>query len=322
MLSIVIPAYNEEEGIELFHDTLLIPEVKKLKTDYEIIYINDGSRDKTLAKLQKIARNNPLVRVINLSRNFGKELAITAGIFEAKGDATLLLDADGQHPPKLIKEFIKRWEKGAQVVVGVRSSNEKEGFIKKYGSSVFYKLFNAISDAKLVPRSTDFRLIDRSVRREFISCTERDRITRGIIDWLGFERDYVEFQAPARIAGTANYSIKQLFQLAMNSFISLSLKPLFFFGWVGLLITIVSLVFGMFIVIEQFVMGDPLGIHFSGSFMLGVFMSFMVGVVLMSQAMLAVYISHIHKQTQNRPLYVINEKGSVNLVGSAKESSR
>lgn len=313
LLSIVIPAYNESEGIDEFHNKLLIPGIKAAKINFEIIYVNDGSRDDTLEHLTALADKDKRIKVISLSRNFGKEIATTAGIHHAKGDATIILDADGQHPPNIMKEFVSRWRQGAQVVIGVRKTSSHEGLVKKIGSSVFYRLFNTSSETELVPGSTDYRLIDRVVQQEFIKFGERNRITRGLIDWLGFRRDYIEFDSPERLAGTASYRTSQLVKLALNSFVSLSLKPLFLFGWVGAFIILASLIFGLFIIIEQFLMNDPLALHFSGSVILGVFMSFMIGLVLVSQATLATYISHIHQQSQGRPLYVVDKSRSSNI---------
>lgn len=312
LLSVVVPLFNESEGLDYFHNTLLLPSIKKAAPDsYEIIYVNDGSTDTTLALLRTIAKKNKSVRVINLSRNFGKEIATTAGISVATGDATIIMDGDGQHPPELIKEFIAKWRAGNQVVVGIRSSNHKEGAIKKYGSLLFYKLFNAASDSKLVPRSTDFRLIDSSVREVFNQFTERNRITRGLIDWLGFKRDFIEFSAPARIAGEASYRVSQLVALAFNSFISLSLKPLFFFGWIGVIITGLSLFGGIFLIIEQLVLGDPLHLGVTGAAFIGIFVLFLAGLILTSQGMLAIYLSHVFAQTQGRPLFVIDHSTSI-----------
>lgn len=314
LLSIVVPVYNESEVIEIFHKSLLSQLTKKSGIDnYEVIYVNDGSKDDSLSKLSGLAKADNHIKVLCFSRNFGKEIATTAGIHAASGDATIILDADGQHPPKLIAEFLKKWKGGAQVVVGVRNKEEHEGFIKSFGSKVFYKLFNGTSDAEIIPRSTDYRLISRDVRDEFVKFSERNRITRGLIDWLGFDRDYVYFDSPARLAGKASYKTSQLFRLAANSFISLSLKPLFVFGWVGVAITLLSLILGLFILIEQLLLGDPLRIHFSGPFSLGVFTSFLIGIVLISQAILAAYVSHIHTQTQDRPLFVVDKKNSSNL---------
>ncbi|MET1033307.1 MAG: glycosyltransferase family 2 protein [Candidatus Saccharimonadales bacterium] len=313
LLSVVVPMYNESEGAILFHSSLL-PAVKKATSNsFEIIYVNDGSRDETLDILTKLAKNETTIRVINLSRNFGKEIATTAGISVARGQATIIMDGDGQHPPTLISEFIKKWQFGAQVVVGVRSSNQKEGIVKKWGSKVFYKIFNSASGSEIIPHSTDFRLIDKVVQTEFLRFSERQRITRGLIDWLGFKRDYITFDAPARLAGEASYKTSQLVKLAMNSFISLSLKPLYFFGWIGVVITCLSLLVGTFIVVEQVILGDPLALSFTGTALLGIFTSFLIGLVLTSQGIIAIYLSHVHGQTQERPLFVIDKNNSTNL---------
>jgi glycosyltransferase involved in cell wall biosynthesis len=315
VISIVIPLYNESEGIDIFHHDHLIPSVKNaLQSSYEILYVNDGSNDNTLSKLTLIAKKDKHVRVINLSRNFGKEVAITAGIYTAIGDAVIIMDGDGQHPPEKIKNFIDEWHKGAQVVIGIRSTNGREGLLKKWGSKIFYKLFNATSGNAIIPNSTDFRLIDKVVQREFLKFSERNRITRGLIDWLGFERAYVTFDSPARLAGEASYKFRQLVRLALNSFVSLSLRPLFIFGWVGMVITLFSFIIGTFIFIEQLLLNDPLSFRFTGSALLGIFISFLVGIVLTSQGIMAIYLSHVHGQTQARPLFIINTSSSYNLI--------
>lgn len=314
LLSIVIPVYNEAEGITAFHKELLLPSLSKfLKDSYEILYINDGSSDDTLKIILKMAEKNNHIKVVSLSRNFGKEVATSAGIELATGNAVVIMDGDGQHPPELISDFVKKWEAGAQVVVGVRASNQKEGLIKKWGSRLFYRLFNSVNGVHMQPGSTDYRLIDRVVREEFIKLPEHNRITRGLIDWLGFKRDYVYFDAPARLAGPASYSSTKLVGLAVNSFISLSLKPLFMLAWMGFIITLLSLFAGIFIFIEQLVLGDPLRLNFTGAALLGIFISFLVGIVLTSQGVLAVYLSHIHTNAQGRPLYVIDYSESVGI---------
>lgn len=321
ILSVVVPMYNEEEVLHDFHN-LLLPEVESAtKGSFEIIYVNDGSKDATLDILREIAVKNKKIKVINLSRNFGKEIATTAGISVAKGDATLLMDGDGQHPPVRIKDFIREWQKGAQVVVGVRGSNQNEGAIKKWGSKMFYKIFNSTSGSEIVPRSTDFRLIDKVVRSEFMKFTERQRITRGLIDWLGFKRAYITFDAPARMGGEASYKTSQLIRLAMNSFVSLSLTPLFFFGWAGVVITSLSLFVGIFILVEQFLLSDPLNLNFTGPALLGIFTSFLIGLVLTSQGVIAIYLSHVHGQSQARPLFVIDPLYSIGLTDNEKKTS-
>jgi len=313
-ISIIIPTYNEAEGIAAFHTKDLAPALDTLaKTTFEIIYVNDGSSDETLACLDRIAHKDQRVKIVNLSRNFGKEIAVTAGLSYAAGDASIIMDADGQHPSQLIATFIEKWQSGAQVVIGIRNSAHKEGIVKRWGSHLFHRLFNTTSGTEIIPGSTDFRLIDANVRTEFLRLTERHRITRGLIDWLGFRRDYVEFHSPERLAGTASYSTKKRIGLALSSFVSLSLRPLYVFGWIGLGITMLSLLSGIFIIVEQIIMGDPLGLKFTGSAMLGVFISFLVGLVLTSQGIIALYLSHIHSQTQARPLFVVDKSTSYHI---------
>lgn len=318
-LSIVVPAYNEAAAIRTFHEQLLVPELKKLSLTYEVIYVNDGSIDDTLAILTDMAMHDKTIKVVSLSRNFGKELATTAGITVSTGDATLLLDADGQHPPHLIGSFVKEWQNGAQVVIGVRGDAADYSPLKRFGSKLYNSLFTSALDTKTVANTTDFRLIDRAVRDEFVKLKEHNRITRGLIDWLGFERAYVAFDAPDRIAGKPTYNMRKLMQLAFHSITSLSIRPLLWLIWTGLAVTVVALLLGVFLLIEQFIMHDPLGLHFTGSALLGVFIAFLVGIVLTSEGILGLYIANVQEQTRGRPLYVVDYVHSINV--STKEKS-
>lgn len=308
LISIVVPAHNEQAGIIHFYDHL----VKSLPKmyQYEIIFVNDGSTDRTLSELLSLSQKGAGVRILSFSRNFGKEAATTAGILNSKGEAVILIDADGQHPVELIETFLKKWEDGAQVVIGIRDANQKEGFIKHYGSKLFYRLFNLITNEKIIPGSTDFRLIDNEVRREFSRLDERGRITRALIDWLGFRREYVSFVANAREFGEATYGTRKLIKLAMNSFVSLTTFPLYASGYLGLIIMPLSLIVGLSIIIEQYIMGDPLSLKITGSAALGILIVFLVGVILACQGLIAMYISRIYEETKGRPLYVINDSES------------
>lgn len=316
-LSVVIPAYNESASVRTLHEKLLTPELKKLDMEAEIIYVDDGSSDDTLSILTEIAEHDKTVKVIALSRNFGKEVATTAGIAASTGDATIMLDADGQHPPALTGEFIEAWKDGAQVVIGVRGDAPGYSPLKRFGSWFYNHVFNSVLDTNTAPNATDFRLIDHEVREAFLQLRERNRLTRGLIDWLGFERAYIPFNAEIRIAGSPTYSFRKLMKLASYSIVSLSLKPLLWLSWIGLSVTVVSFLLGLFIIIEQLILGDPWSLDFTGSAMLGVFISFLVGIVLMSEGVIALYIANIHEQTRNRPLYVIDKKHSVNLEEKA-----
>lgn len=233
-ISVVIPFYNENENIPLLYAELQrVFEALKDRYEVECIFVNDGSTDGSDATVHAIAEKDPRVKAIEFSRNFGKELALSAGITHAFGDAVLMLDADLQHPPSLISEFIDKWEKGAEVVIGVRNATERLPLLKRWGSSMYYKISDAISKTNTLPNSTDYRLIDKKVAREFVRFTETNRMTRGLIDWLGFKREIIYFHSPTRSHGAVQYTYPKLFKLAVSSFVSNSLVPLKIAGYLG-----------------------------------------------------------------------------------------
>lgn len=313
LISIVVPIYNEHQGLLEFNESLVAAAQAVMDDRYELIYCDDGSSDNSADIIASLSRDNHNIKLIKLSRNFGKESALAAGIAAARGDAIIMLDGDGQHPVDLISEFINAWNQGYKVVVGVRSDQRHTGYLKKSGSKLFYSIFNKLTHHKLVPGSTDFRLVDKAVYKAFLDLKESDRITRGLIDWLGFSRKYIYFKANPRANGRPGYSTRKLFQLAANSFISLTLTPLFIFGYLGVFITVSSFLTGLAILIEQIIMSDPYHWHFTGTAMLGILTLFLVGTVLMSQGILSLYISHIHTQSKQRPLYVIDYENSVGI---------
>ena len=315
LISIVVPVFNEHAGIEVFNDSLAAQLRKLSDYQFEIIYCNDGSTDSTLDRLRAIAHEDDRVQIISLTRNFGKEIASTAGIRQAQGAAVMTLDADGQHPVELIEQFLARWRQGAKVVVGRRTANQKEGLVKRYGSKLFYRIVNHLSGVKLEAGLTDFRLIDRSVQQEFIGMTEHGRITRGLVNWLGYKQIYIDFKANARLAGGAGYSYRKLTKLAIDGVVSLSISPLYLAAYLGAIVLPLSLLMGLTMVIDA-LLGDPFGWHATGSAYVIVFMMALIGVVLVSQGIIGIYLSHIHTETQNRPLYVIDPDASVGLHDS------
>lgn len=311
VISIVSPVYNEQEGIQWFHKSICSVLKKQTRYSFELVYVNDGSQDNSLVALKKLRADvNVSIKIIDLSRNFGKEAALSAGIHSSTGQAILMLDSDGQHPVEIIPDFIKKWADGAEVVVGVRKTNKNEGFVKKHGSRWFYRIFNSTTGVNLLPGSTDFRLIDKKVAIEFKKLSERNRMTRSLIDWLGFKREYVYFDANERKFGTASYNFKKLFELAINTFVSLSAVPLFFAGYIGLIFIIFSMFTGLFIFIEQFLMSDPMNLNVSGSALVGILTVFLVGIILSSQGLIGVYISRLLSESQKRPLFIIREATS------------
>jgi dolichol-phosphate mannosyltransferase len=312
MLSVVVPVYNEADGLPAFHKALLEAIHQAVEDSYELIYCDDGSTDDSSKVIQNWHRDNSRIKLLRLTRNFGKEIAITAGIHEAKGDAVMTIDADGQHPVDLIPEFVRRWKDGAKVVIGVRESNQNEGVVKRLGSKLFYKTYNRFAGMDIVPGSSDFRLIDRSVQQEFVRITERSRMTRALIDWLGYQRDYIKFKANPRLTGEAGYSFKKLFKLFIDSIVSMSKSPLYLSAYIGAIVLPVSTLLGLGMLINAGV-GDPLNLHATGGAYILVLVLFLVGILLVSQGIIGLYLSHIHAETQNRPLYIIDKHKSAGL---------
>ena len=309
-ISIVIPFYNEENNIPLVYR-----ELKKILNNanysFEIIFVNDGSTDNSSTELDKITAADHTVKVIEFSRNFGKEVAMTAGLDICQGAACILMDADLQHPVEMMHEFIKRWENGAEVVVGVRNKNKSEGLIKKAGSYLFYLTINAISETEITPSSTDYRLLDRIVIEEFKRLKEKNRMTRALIDWLGFKRDYVYFNANERLYGKPSYNYLKLFRLAVSSYISHSLLPLKIAGYLGIVITSFSTLLGLVMFVDKFFLKDPYKMYFSGTAMLATIIMFLIGIVLSCLGLIALYIGNIHGEVVNRPMYIVRRR--VNL---------
>jgi dolichol-phosphate mannosyltransferase len=313
LISIIIPVYNEEENIPLVYDELkkvCQSETLANRYNFEFIFVNDGSNDNSGEFLVKLSSDDDRVKLIEFSRNFGKEIATTAGINNCHGNAAIIVDADLQHPIELIPEFLQKWEDGAEVVVGVRKGNAGEGVIKKIGSYLFYKTINQIAETKITPNATDYRLIDKKVIAEFNRFTERNRITRGLIDWLGFKTDFIHFQARPRKAGNASYSYLKLTKLALSSFVSHSFFPLRLAGYLGVIITFFSGLLGLFIFVEKYILNDPWAFHFSWPAILAVINLFLIGIVLSCLGLIALYIANIHNEVTNRPMYVIRRRKS------------
>jgi glycosyltransferase involved in cell wall biosynthesis len=243
------------------------------------------------------------IRLIRLARNFGKEIATTAGLHKARGQAAIMIDGDLQHPPELIPEMIKKWRDGYDIVIGRRRQNKQyANFIKRTGSRWFYRLINRLSTVEIVPNATDFRLLDKVVIREFNRFTERNRMTRGLIDWLGFSRTYVDFVPAKRLHGQAAYHYSDLIKLALSTIISLSFFPLRLAGYLGGLIVLTSGPLAIFIFIDRWFLHNSL--KFSGVSILAVMLLFMVGIVLICLGLIALYIADIYGEVVNRPLYV------------------
>lgn len=304
LISIIIPVHNEEQNVPILFESL-DAEISKIQNyDFEIIFVNDGSTDGTLNELDKIRQTSTKTQILDFSRNFGKEAATTAGIKAAEGAACIMIDGDLQHPVEKIPEFIAKWEEGAEVVVGVRKSNKGYGLAKKIGSYFFYKLINQISETNIISGSTDFRLLDRAVVDEFNKLTEKNRMTRALIDWMGFRRDYIFFEVNERFHGNPSYSMWKLIKLAFNSMVSLSLFPLRIAGYLGMIITVSAGSLGAYMLFTNYIIGT---VNYSGPAILAVINVFLIGVVLVCLGLITLYIANIQSEVVDRPLYIIRK---------------
>jgi len=311
-LSIVVPAYNEAANIAPLYEKLqLVLCPLRDRYTFEILFVNDGSKDKTAEEIEKLISNDASAKLINFSRNFGKEIATTAGLNHCTGDACIMIDSDLQHPTELIPEFIAKWESGYDVVVGIREESKSDSWAKIMGGKMFYAILNKISDTEIIPNATDFRILDRTVIDEFNRFTESKRLTRGLIDWLGFKRASINFKANDRLHGTASYSVWKLVKLALHSFMSLSLFPLKLAGYLGILITILSLFSGMYIFIGKYFFKWYWPLTFSDSEDLAILIVFLVGIMLTSIGLISLYIANIHEEVIKRPLYVIRKNRTI-----------
>ena len=305
-LSVVVPVHNEAAGIAVFHKQLLAV-LEGLHTLFEVIYVDDGSTDRTATLLHDFAKTQT-VRVLCLTRNFGKEIALTAGLHEARGAAVIMIDGDGQHPVEVIPEFVAAWQQGALVVVG-RRTKRRGALTKRAGSKLFYGLFNRALGLHADPDSSDFRLIDRSVCDQFKELSEHNRMTRSLIDWFGYDRVTISYSEHTRMAGSSPYTLGKLMKLAVDGAISHSTSPLYIAAYAGAGIMAFASLVGV-VMTGNYFLNDPIGLHATASAYGLVLVLFLIGLLLISQGIIGLYLSHIHAETQNRPLYVVDKKRS------------
>lgn len=301
-----MPCYCEAGNIEPFYTALSETIDKETNYYWRILFIDDGSHDETPAVIQRIVDIDARVSAIVLVRNFGKEAALMAGIQEGSNcDAAICLDADLQHPPSLIPQLLEKWTEGWPVVTTVRKSVESHSVIRKFGSNIYYKLMKTIGGNFLIPKSTDFRLIDRFVIDQLLELNENVRMFRGMIDWFGFPTALVYFEAPERFHGNASYSYRKLFQLALTSITSFSLWPLRLTGYAGLIIvalTSLSLLVSVGLNLSK-------GVWIVTPMALVVFFNtLLVGVIMICLGLIALYIGNIRDATLGRPDFVIYKR--------------
>lgn len=300
-LSIIIPMYNEEAALGLFFNAL-IPEIARVTYDYEIICINDGSTDRTLDILLKHNEANPRIKVVNLSRNFGKEKALTAGLDYCTGDAAIPIDADLQDPPHLIAQLVAKWQEGYDVVYGTRRARQGESATKKTTASFFYYFLNKLSEIP-IPRNTgDFRLMDKRVIQALRLLPENGRFMKGLFSWVGFKQTMLLYDRHPRCSGTTKWNYWTLWNFALDGFTSFSCVPVRIWSYVGLFVSLAGMLFALFLILKYFIKG----IDAPGYYSLMVVMLFLNGIILINLGILGEYIGRIFNEVKKRPIYLVN----------------
>lgn len=305
MLSIIVPCFNEEDVLNVFYDELKMI-IDQLNYQTEIIFINDGSTDKTLQIIKELNCTDKRVTYISFSRNFGKEAAILAGFEQSKGDLVVMMDADLQDPPKLLPEMICYIEKGYDSVATRRVSRIGEPRIRSFFARQFYKIINNISKTDIVDGARDYRLMTRQFVEAVLSLQEYNRFSKGIFGWIGFDTKWIEFENVERAAGETKWSFWKLFIYALDGIVAFSTIPLYISSVVGFVFSIISIILILFFVIKTLIWGDPV----SGYPSLVSIILLMSGVLLMSIGLLGQYLSKIYLETKKRPQYIIKEKSN------------
>ncbi|MBI3561221.1 MAG: glycosyltransferase family 2 protein [Gammaproteobacteria bacterium] len=301
LLSIVIPAYNEQEVLPEFHKRLSTV-LDTLELPSEIIYVNDGSSDQTLQVLETLYQTDPRMAIVDLSRNFGKEIALTAGMHKAQGDAVIVIDADLQDPPELIPRLIQEWQQGVDVVYAKRARREGETPLKKLTASIFYRLMQRLSRVKLPQDTGDYRLLSRRAVDALNSLSEHHRFMKGLFTWIGYSQKAVLYDRDPRYAGETKWNYWKLWNFALEGITSFTTAPLKFATYIGLLTAAAAFIYGMFMMVRTWFFGNPV----PGYPSLVVIILFLGGVQLMSIGILGEYIGRIFNETKRRPLYFIN----------------
>ncbi|MGM0302292.1 glycosyl transferase [Enterococcus sp. AZ048] len=303
MISVIVPCFNEEEAIPLFF--VEMEEVKKkVSYDFEYIFINDGSEDRTLNVLRKLAREYSFVRYLSFSRNFGKEAALYAGLQAAKGKLVAVMDVDLQDPPELLPQMIEMIETTDVDCVGTRRADRKgEPAIRSFFAKKFYQLINRISETEMVDGARDYRLMTRQMVDAVLELTEHNRFSKGLFSWVGFKTEYISFENQERVAGETSWSFWNLFNYSIDGIVNFSDAPLNIASFVGAFSCVVSGIAMLFIIVRALLFGDPT----AGWPSLVTIILFIGGVQLLCIGIIGKYIGKIFMETKKRPVYIIKE---------------
>lgn len=306
--SVVVPMYNEE--------LVLNESYKRLKTaldamedSYEIVFVNDGSRDKTAEILKEICKKDKKVKLVNFSRNFGHQIAITAGMDYTIGQSIVVIDGDLQDPPELIPKMIEKWREGYDVVYGKRTERKGDTFFKKLTAKIFYRFLSSMTDIDIPVDTGDFRLIDRRVRNALKCVNEKNRYIRGIISWLGFKQIGIEFSRDARHAGETKYPLKKMIKFSFDAITSFSYKPLKLASYTGMILSAASFIYLIFVIYLRLFTTKPLVSGWASTLAVNLFFN---GIILVILGIIGEYIGRIYDEAKGRPLYIVKETVNIN----------
>lgn len=309
LLSVVVPCYNEEESLSLFYEETL-KVLKELDTDYEFVLIDDGSKDKTLDEMMKLAKMDENVTYLSFSRNFGKESGMYAGLNAAKGDYVVMLDADLQHPPVLMKQMMEQLKSGEYDVAAARRvTRTGDNRITTFFARTFYKVINSISEVEMMDGAGDYRMMRRNVVDAILSLSEHNRFSKGIFSWIGYKTFWIEYENVDRVAGTTSWSFTGLVKYAIDGIINFSSAPLYLCGIVGLMMTAIAFFYLIFIVVKYAMYGDPV----AGWPTLICIILIIGGIVLLNLGIMGLYIGKTYIETKNRPHYIVSKTNSEDI---------
>lgn len=305
-LSLIVPMHNESEMCAIFFDRV-IPILQGLTEDYEVICVNDGSRDDTLEILTGFHVQNPRIKIVNLSRNFGKEAALTAGIDFAIGDAIIPIDADLQDPPELIPDLVKRWREGFDTVLAVRRDRQSDSYLKRTTANMFYRVIGRLSEVPIPANAGDFRLLDRTVVEALKLLPERRRFMKGLYAWAGFNSSSIEYSRTPRVAGDTKWGFWGLWNFALEGIFSFTTLPLRIWTYVGLGTAVFAGIYGLYIVLYTLIYGSDV----PGYASLIVLLLFFSGMNMIGLGILGEYVGRIFTEVKQRPLYLVESVAGI-----------
>lgn len=302
-ITILIPSYNEEESIPLLYKELCKLATKLGRYDFEFLFVNDGSKDKTLSVLKNLRTTDERVCFVDLSRNFGKERAMLAGFDYATGDCMVIMDADLQHPPHVVEQMVAKWEDGYDDIYAKRLTRGKESWLRKHLSLSFYKMLQRTTNIEILPNVGDFRLLDRKCIESLKQLRESERYTKGMYCWIGYKKTSIDFEQGERLAGTSSWNYKALFGLAVDGIVSFTTAPLKLTTIVGFGISLLAFFYMIFIIIKTIFFGEVV----AGYPTLLCVILFLGGFQLMALGIIGEYIGRIFNESKGRPVYLVRE---------------